>query len=226
MRDVGDPLTWLQHADSFFPSGAVSFSWGLETLAGEGRIGDATDVAAFLHAHLRGRWATVDRAATIAAYRAVPDLDRVADIDNVIDAQTLAEELRDGSRRIGRALIEVHLKIRTRHAGDYRKCIEAGRAPGHAPVVQGLVWQGAGMSEMAVDATSAHQLCLTILGAALRIGLIGHISAQTILTEARPVVHELLSMEPPAIEDMRAFTPEAEIAAMRHETQDSRLFAN
>jgi len=32
MPDLANLLGALQYADSFFPSGSVSFSWGLETL--------------------------------------------------------------------------------------------------------------------------------------------------------------------------------------------------
>ena len=73
---------------------------------------------------------------------------------------------------------------------------------------------------------AAHQLCIALLGAALRLGLIDHVEAQAILTDMRPVVAAVLATDPPALDDMGAFVPEAEIAAMRHEIQDSRLFGN
>ena len=63
MSAAADQLALLQHGDSFFPSGAVSFSWGLETLAEDGRVATAADVAAFLEGQLRWRWATCDRGA-------------------------------------------------------------------------------------------------------------------------------------------------------------------
>ena len=42
------PLMLLPHSDSAFPSGAVSFSWGLETLVNRGIVTKADDVQAFL----------------------------------------------------------------------------------------------------------------------------------------------------------------------------------
>ena len=54
-------LATLQHADSFFPSGAVSFSWGLEALRADGLVQSADDVALFAAGQLRHRWATADR---------------------------------------------------------------------------------------------------------------------------------------------------------------------
>jgi urease accessory protein len=226
MIDPVDALAWLQHADSFFPSGAVSFSWGLESLAEEGTITDVSEVEAYVLSQLDGRWATIDRPATIAAYRSAADLDRVAMIDSLVDAQTLARELRDGSKRMGGALLALHRRLATPSAEAYARRVQGGTATGHIAVVQGLVWRGVGLSENAVDATSGHQLCTALLGAALRLGLIGHVDAQKILTASRSVRAAILATEPPDIEDMRTFTPEAEIATMRHETQRSRLFAN
>jgi urease accessory protein len=223
MTDGADLLAALQHGDSFFPSGATAFSWGLETLAGEDRVAAAKDVRVYVETQLRGRWATFDRAATIAAHRAAGDLDQVAVIDRLVEAQTLARELRQASRRIGGALLTVHRRLGTPGAEAYAARDDA---PGHAAAVQGMLWHGAGVSKPAADAMAAHQLCIALLGAALRLGLIGHVDAQAILTDMRPVVAAVLATEPPVLDDIGAFVPEAEISAMRHEVQDSRLFGN
>jgi len=51
MSDVADTLAVLQFGDSFFPSGAVSFSWGLEGLFDSGVVTDADAVSAFVIGH-------------------------------------------------------------------------------------------------------------------------------------------------------------------------------
>ena len=61
MRDGTVLLRILQEGDSFFPSGSVSFSWGLETLSSDGMITNEAAVEAFLTAQLRNRWANFDR---------------------------------------------------------------------------------------------------------------------------------------------------------------------
>ena len=73
---------------------------------------------------------------------------------------------------------------------------------------------------------SAHTLSIGLLGAAVRLGLVGHMDAQRILVTVREAVVEILREVAPPIGEMTAFTPEAEIAAMRHETAETRLFAN
>lgn len=217
-------LVALQHGDSFFPSGSFAFSWGLETLRNDGLVHDSTDVERFALDQLRHRWATLDRPAMTGTYRAAGDLEIVARIDELLEAMSLARESREGSRRAGAALLSVHETLGTDGAVAYHEWVRTGRAWGHLAVVQGLVWCGVGLDEAAASAVSAYTLCAGLLGAALRLGLIGHIDSQRSLARLRNEITGLLAAPPPALEDMGVCTPEAEVAAMRHETQNARLF--
>jgi urease accessory protein len=219
-------LASLQNADSFFPSGGVSFSWGLETLIADGAVRGAEQVDAYVEGQLRYRWAICDRVALVAAVRAAGDILRLTDIDSELEAMTLAMELREGSKRAGASLLTVHERLGTPGAAPYRAAIRAGNAHGHLPVVQGLLWCGAGLSETAVEAVSAHIFCVGMLGAALRLGSIGHIQGQETLLRMRPVIAELLGVPALPMEGISACVPAVEIAAMRHEVQSARLFAN
>lgn len=226
MTDQASTLAALQFGDSFFPSGATAFSWGLETLNAMGRVREAGEVAAFLRGQIAGRWAPFERPVVVAAHRAAADLEAVREIDHLVEAQSLASELRDGSRRGGLALLAVHEGLGTAGAAAYRALVLAGRAPGHGPVMQGLLWAAAGVAERDAELLSAHCCAVGLLGAALRLGAIGHLDAQRAYAAARPLVLDLLDHEAPDIESIGAFAPQAEIAVMRHETEQARLFAN
>jgi urease accessory protein len=219
-------LATLQNADSFFPGGGIAFSWGLETLITDRQVQRPEELGVFIAGQLEQRWAVCERPALVAALRAGGDMNRVGAIDRELEALTLAAELREGSRRAGAALLMVHERIGTAGAGGYRAAIRAGDALGHLPVVQGVVWCGAGMDEAAAQVASAHTFCIALLGAALRLGTIGHLQGQAILLGLRDTIVHLIAAPVPAIEDMYACTPATEIAAMRHEVQSSRLFAN
>ena len=216
----------LQYADSFFPSGSIAFSWGLETLRADGEIVSTEQVAQFLEGQLLHRWAGFDAPVLVAAMRAGGKTERLADLDDLVEAMTLATELREGSRRAGASLLKVHAGLGTPGAAEYRRKIAERKARGHLAVVQGTLWNATGLSEDACRAVSAHTLCTGIVGAALRLGMIGHLDAQKILLQVRPVLVELLKLPAGPAEGLYAYAPHAEIAAMRHEVQDSRLFAN
>lgn len=226
MPETQSLLGALQFADSFFPSGSIAFSWGLETLRTDGEIVSAEQVAQFLEGQLAHRWATFDAPVLVAAMRADGRFERLADLDDLVEAMTLATELREGSRRAGVSLLKVHAGLGTPGAAGYRQVIAERKARGHLPVVQGLLWNATGLSEEACRAVSAHTLCTGIVGAALRLGMIGYLDAQKILLQVRPVLVDLLQLPAGQTDDLYAYTPHAEIAAMRHEVQDARLFAN
>ena len=138
-------LAMLQHGDSFFPSGAVSFSWGIEALGADGKISKADDVARFVRQQLKGRWATSDRPVLCAAHAAGGDLDSVLTADRLMEANSLAAEQREGSKRMGAALLNIHARLETRGAKDYQARLRAGAAPGHVAAVQGFLWHALGL---------------------------------------------------------------------------------
>lgn len=221
-----DRLLGLQHGDSFFPGGTIAMSAGLETLVNDGELQNAAQVEAFLTGQLRGRWSTFDRPVLIAAHGHAGDIDRVADIDLRVDAQTLPAELRSGSIQAGGALLGVHVKLGTPNAKLYQSRVRDSSAPGHNTVVQGLVWGGTGISGPMAEAMSAHTFCVGIIGAALRLGIIGHTEAQAMLSKAHPGIAELLTTPCMGVDEICAFSPQQEIAVMRHETMPYRLFIN
>jgi urease accessory protein len=216
----------LQHGDSFFPSGGIPFSWGLETLAAERRLESARDVGRFVEGQLTSRWGTCDRPALAAAYRAADRLDEVVTVDNELDALALSREMREGGRRAGGALLDVHSSLETPRAGAYRDLVHAGEAPAQLAAVQGLVWRGVGLTEEAACAVSAHVASVGLVGAAIRLNLIGHIDGQRILSEMRTVIRRLLAAPVVSFELVSSYVPAAEIAMMRHETGRVRMFAN
>jgi urease accessory protein len=219
-------LAALQHGDSFFPSGTVSFSWGLETLVAEGVVASAADVRRFVGGQLTSRWATCDRPALVAAHRAADALDEVAEVDSTLDILALSREMREGGRRAGGALLDMHCSLDTSQARAYRDLVRIGAAPGQLAAVQGLVWRGVELNEEAACAVSAHVTCTGFVGVAIRLGLISHIAAQKILAGMQPAICELLATPVLPFDQVGAYTPAAEIAMMRHETSRVRMFAN
>ncbi|WP_181702436.1 urease accessory protein UreF [Chthonobacter albigriseus] len=215
-------LLALQHGDSAFPSGGFAFSWGLEELVNDGWISGEADISAFLADLLANRWHGFDRVALARAHEA-PDLDALAGIDRAVEIATWAAPMRAGSRRAGRALLGVHARLSGGPVADYRALVDVDGELGHLPVVQGLVWRTAGLDRNSSELLSAWTMAQGIAAAGLRLGLIGHLSAQTVLTAARATIARLAAVSPPA--DLTAFTPVADVALSRHARRDARLFA-
>jgi urease accessory protein len=226
MRNEASLLAALQHADSFFPSGAIAFSWGLEALVADRRVTGAVELEQFLETQLRQRWATVDRPFLVAAHRAGEDFDRIAGLDRLAEAMALPREAREAARRLGQALLGVHERLSTPGAASYRALIKAGKAGGQLPVAQGFLLRAVGLEETTAAAVAGHSLMTMLSSAALRLGVVSHVDSQRAIAAMRPVLAAILDAPAPELERARSFAPATDIAAMRHEIQTTRLFAN
>lgn len=228
-------LIALQQADSAFPSGSFAFSNGIEGLAAllDG-LGGA-ELSHAVEAILRHRWAASDRVALVLAHRANGDLARLARIDAAVEAACLPETMRTGSRRNGGALLAAHTRIGTPGADGLRTAVRDERLLGHLAVMQGALWQSLGLDETTVIEIAGYQCAAALVTAAVRLGQVGAIEAQRILSALMPVLAEIAARPVQGkIEDegeaegimLIAFTPLIEIATMRHASADLRLFAN
>lgn len=229
MTGPGSLLRLLQTTDSAFPSGGFAFSHGLETLSVEGEVRDAAGVEAVLRSQVAPRWLEFDRHFLAAAHAAAGDGDgdgngaALAALDRDCEVQNTVAALASASRRMGRALLTSHARIGTHGAGEALERVRAGTAHGHAPVVQGLIGAGLGLSRAETEAGAFHALIAGHTGAAIRLGRLGALEAQQVLARAIETFAPRLAEAPPA--EPAAFAPLIDIAAARRSAQSVTLFA-
>jgi len=225
MPDIASVMAMLRHGDSFFPSGAVSFSWGLESLVERGRVTSFADVSGFISGQLHGRWASFDLPVVMAAHRACRDLAALAVIDELVEVHICVAELRLASRRLGDAMLAVFGRLGLEGATAYRLQVKNGQAHCHLSAMQGFLWASSGHDETAALVLSAHTFCTGLVGAAIRLGCLGHFDAQRILSGIAAEVRDIASRPIPPLERLSSCTVEAEIAIIWNASQEGRLFA-
>jgi urease accessory protein len=218
-------LTILQHADSAFPSGNFAFSNGIEGLAAMNAPLDRSGLHDVVIMFLCHRWATSDRVAVALTHRAHGDLNDVAKIDRAVEAATLAEPLRSGSKRNGNALLAAHVRLATRGSAELRSLIQDGEAYGHLPVIQGFVWYARGIRETDAVAVSGYATASGLISAAVRMGRIGAVEAQAVLADVLPIIADLC-LPVPRDAEIESFMPWVDAAAARHARAHLRLFAS
>jgi urease accessory protein len=216
-------LLAIWQADAAFPSGGFAFSNGLEGLAAGGDM-DPNDLEGVIEGALRHRWATADRLALALAYARADDLDAVADVDREVEATTLSEPFRLGSRRNGASLLAAHARIGTPGAAEWRERVRSGGALGHLSVTQGVVWRGAGLDAAGAALASGYMTMSGFTTAAVRLGIVGAVAAQAMVRRLLPVVAELAAS--PLPDRIASFAPRLDIAAARHARGELRLFSN
>lgn len=227
---IQQKLTLIQLADSFFPSGTYTFSHGLESLVQQNRVQQPEDIIYFLQILLHNKIATCDLVALIHAYHAgaVNDLKAVRQVETQLYAQTLIETIRRTQQQSGRALLMV---AQSTWQHEQLEVLDRARASKQFyclhPVVFGVVGNIADLSVSDTSLAFLHGFVTGVLGAAIRLGILGHLQAQKMLLLLASDIQQASSTASKmSLNQMWSCTPAIDIAQMQHSQLSSRLFAN
>jgi len=226
MTEAGQLSFLLQISDAMFPTGAYAHSFGMEEMIREGRIADEVSLMKFLQTHVTPALVHVDLPIVAEAQRAAQrgDSADLWELDRLAGALRPARELRAASLQTGRRRLAVLSAVRpTSILTAYQAMVEHAPNAGHHAVVWGAAC--AGLSASAAMAAYYYQTMAGYCAAAPKLLRIGQEAAQRVLTA-------LLAESGPALEcaatvkraDIGWFDPLLDIASMRHEIADERLF--
>jgi len=221
--DRSQTLALLQLGDSAYPAGGFAFSWGLEGLAADGMVANRSELDRIIADQLARRWASMDRILLRQAFRA-EDCGALAGVDRLAEAATASAEMREGSRRAGRALLGVWVKLDGALSVVYRGLVSSDGRLGHLAVMQAVVGRDAGLSLDAAELVSGWTLVTGLVSAAVRLGIVGHIEAQRSQAAARGLLAELLAEAPPPNALPASFTPFIDVAVSRGPLRHVRMF--
>ena len=188
---------------------------------------DRTSLASLVETALGRRWATSDRVALLHSFHA-RDIERLGDIDAAYEAAAVAEPIRTGSSRGGRAFLTTHLRLATPGAEALSAAVAKKRCVGHLSVAQGWIWRRCGLSEEGAVAASAYVLAAAMTNAAVRLGAVGALDAQAVLADCLPLIADLAqaAFDPADPVLFTSAAPWLDVAMMRQARARMRLFSN
>ena len=223
-------LSALQLADSFFPTGMYAHSQGLEGLVRRGLVSSPSDVEEFLRNQFIWSVLPSDGVALLNAHRFAikGDLDTLVAIDHLLTALKLPSELRAVSVQVGHRLLdETTAFVSHRLHADYRAKVAGQGAPGNGAVALGVVTCSLNIPEEPALLVFCHSHTTSVLGAALRLLPMTHVDAQGIQHRLHSLlVDQIQEIRERPWEEMMSFTPELDVAAMGHESDELRMFAS
>ncbi|MYW01109.1 urease accessory UreF family protein [Streptomyces sp. SID3343] len=221
----------MQLTDSAFPSGLYTLSHGLEGYA-QARAVDRASLADLLTDLLRHGVGPADATALVLAHRAActGDWAGVGAVDERLYAAKLGREQRIAATRTGRQLLDLAPEVFADAAAGiapYADLVAARKAPGCQAVVAGVVYAATGVPEQQAATADVFAFCASFTGAALRLRLADHRSAQVVLRQVAPVIDEVVAAaRTRELPDLGGCVPLSDVHAGHHERADARLFAS
>ncbi len=210
-------FVWLSPA---FPVGAYAYSHGLEWAAEAGDIRDAATLTAWLEDLSDHGAPRLDVTLFAAAWRAAADPTALADVNALAIALAGSQERRLETTAQGTAFVTA-----ARAAWPCAALEGLAGEPVAYPVAVGATAAGHGIALEAAAPAFAQALFGNLVSAAIRLSVVGQTDGQKLIAHLSPRLADMAAralLEDP--EDFGACAFRSDIAAMKHETQYSRLF--
>ena len=224
-----EELSWLpfllQTADALFPTGAYAHSLGFEEIVRLGVVRDENTLRDFLLQHVAPALERLELPYLRFAFHA-ESARELCVIDRQIDAWKLARETRRASAQLGvRRLKALRIISDAPALADFEAAVQDGRASGHHLVACALQARVQHAPLAAALAAFFSQSLAAICAAALKLIRIGQDGCQRALRAACGDAQGALRRSLAVVrQDAGCFNPMLEIASMRHERANERLF--
>jgi urease accessory protein len=224
-------LGTLQLADSFFPTGMYTTSHGLEALLYTKRqkITHPGELQEMIKDYLECQIGPADCTALGNSYSCSErnDLNGLHEIDRTIFSMKLVREIRDASTRSGTQLIRCLVSFVTKDEllKKFNESIKAGLATGVYPVALAIACKALDISRNNAGLVMLYGFTVSMVGAALRLGMLQHYDGQRIIHQLKPDVLRIVRncIDRP-LASMWQFAPAIDILQIKHEGLSSKMF--
>jgi urease accessory protein len=225
--DAAD-LSMMQLSDSFFPTGMYSMSNGLEAIFYSGKKIKAEELRELVKTYLEYQIGPADCTALGNAYEhaARSDLLKLLEVDRVIFSMKLVQEIRDASIRSGTQLVRcIRSFSDNKILGQYDDAIRGGQAFGPYPVALAVAANAFLIPKEKAALLMLYSFSVSIVGAALRLGMLQHFDGQKVIDELKPTIVKVTkaNINRP-IEGIWQFAPSIDIIQISHERMNSKMF--
>ncbi len=222
----------MQLADSFFPSGMFGLSNGLESYVKHQKIKNYNDVLNFIEQQIEFQLVPCDCMVFLIARDAVrnKNIEELVEADNKLYSMRLIAEVRSSSVRSGSQILNCVIQMSHDKEGNmiakrFQKKISLNQTAGTYPVCLGITCALLEIPQESGIRMLLYSFSQSIVAAAIRLGIIEHISGQKILTSLSDKINDIsknIKKEP--LDNLWQLTPLTDILQMVHEHDSSKMF--
>jgi len=220
-------LLMLQVANSSFPTGSFSHSYGLETLIFERAIDSAASAEHWCRNWLRFGIACGDGVAVVAAFRRTlyADMDGIEKLVQLVEALKISRESRDASAKTGAAFLTACRDVfKIPEIERLEMSLKASKFRPHHAVVYGVAGAGLGFTEQQTIEPYLWSSLSNIVSVIGRLLPLGQTDVQRIIKDAIPLIDQSAEIARSRDESqMCSMNSALDAASMRHERLHTRL---
>ena len=221
-------LSMMQLSDSFFPTGMYSMSNGLEAIFYSGKKIKAEELRELVKTYLEYQIGPADCTALGNAYEYASrsNLAKLLEVDRAIFSMKLVQEIRDASIRSGTQLVRcIRSFSDSKILAQYEDAIRGGQAFGPYPVALAVSANAFLIPKEKAALVMLYSFSVSIVGAALRLGMLQHFDGQKVIDELKPTIVKVIkaNINRP-IEGIWQFAPSIDIIQISHERMNSKMF--
>jgi urease accessory protein len=197
-------LSMMQLSDSFFPTGMYSMSNGLEAIFYSGKKIKAEELRELVKTYLEYQIGPADCTALGNAYE-----------------YAARSSIRSGTQLVRCIRSFSDNKI----LGQYEDAIRGGQAFGPYPVALAVSANAFLIPKEKAALVMLYSFSVSIVGAALRLGMLQHFDGQKVIDELKPTIVKVIkaNINRP-IEGIWQFAPSIDIIQISHERMNSKMF--
>lgn len=218
----------LQVNDALFPIGGYSHSQGLETYIQKGIVHDEVSAAQYIRQKLCWNLTHTELLAARLAweYADQEDIQRLNELEEILEASRLPMEQREASRKMGSRFAKTMGALQLPENGSFRKYTAArkGKTMSHC-CVYGVFCAALSIEKrQALSHFLYAQISAAVTNCVKTIPL-SQSSGQKLLSECYPLMaEELERVEHLTVEDLCLSAPGFDLRGMQHERLYSRIY--
>ncbi|MBS6530121.1 MAG: urease accessory protein UreF [Streptococcus salivarius] len=223
-------LEVFQVCDSTFPIGSFNHSFGMENYLSDRRITNGTQFREWLDNYYKSQFLHGEGLLILQTYKAIEkgDLNQIKQLDCLISSSLIATETRNGTHLITkqmlRMLVILH-KDTIPYLDTYSSWIDKKEILGNPALLFALLSYSKQISADEAFTMYGYSVASTMVQNAVRAVPLGQNDGQIILAGIIQLLEELLTKAKELDSSyLGANTPGIELAQIKHETQEARLF--
>ena len=226
--EIEQEIGVMQLSDSFFPTGIFATSNGIEFLFSKNKINGSADLIEIITTNITQQLGPSDCVALADVFESVKtaDFDKIIEADDIVFATKSIKEIRDASVRSGIQLIRCVAEFTEDEVlNQFQKKIIEKKMHGVFPVAFAVCCNSLNINKEKSLMMMLYGFTVSVVGAALRLGLIQHFESQKIIHIIKPIISKTINeYSSKSLLDMWQFAPQTDITQMSHEKMDSKMF--